>query len=151
MSKIFHEISKLSFSNLLEFLSFLKLDIYFALLTFGFMVPSVPVSQFIQDKYCINQLKLEPSICLNLEKLDGQYETIKNEVYTFSTTFKNYQNLIATPPGIILAIFMGYWMDSYPSHLKYLLALPCFGGCLTELISIYNVVNFELGNITSVL
>ncbi|XP_053201416.1 uncharacterized protein LOC128397644 [Panonychus citri] len=144
MSKIFQKISKLSLSELIEFLSFLRLDIYFALFTLGFMSPGIPTSQFIQDKYCINQLKLEPSVCLNLEKLDGQYETIKNDVYTFSTTFKNYQFLIATPPGIILAIFMGYWMDTYPSHLKYLLALPCFGGCLTELISIYNVVYFEL-------
>uniref|UniRef100_T1KLD2 Major facilitator superfamily (MFS) profile domain-containing protein n=2 Tax=Tetranychus urticae TaxID=32264 RepID=T1KLD2_TETUR len=134
-------ILKLTFPEIIELL---RLDVYFALFLFGLAIPSVTASQFIQDKFCINQLKLDPSQCLHLETLGPEYEEIKNKVYAFSTIFKNYQHLITTPPGIILSVFMGYWIDSYPKHLKYLLALPCFGGFLSAIFAIYHVIYFEL-------
>lgn len=142
------DLFKLTFPEIIELLSMLRLDVFFALYLFGLAIPHVTAAQFIQDKFCINELKTDLDMtiskCLHLEKLGPEYEEVKNQVYAFSTIFKNYQHLIATPPGIILSIFMGYWIDSYPRHLKYLLALPCFGGALSVLFAIYNTIYFEI-------
>ncbi|XP_053201818.1 uncharacterized protein LOC128386769 [Panonychus citri] len=130
-------------SEIFKLLSILRVDLYVTLYYIGFSIPMVILSQLVQDKYCINTLGVEVSKCVRLESLGPEFEDIKNSVLTYSTTFAVYDRLTTASPGIILSLFFGHWVDTYPNHIKYLLALPALGGCLSLVTTILNVYYFK--------
>ena len=133
----------LTWKERLELIKLLRIDIYMMLFFISFSISGVSLNQLVEDKVCLNQLKLDKSICMNLEHTDNSHETNKNYIFSKAAAFKNYQTLIFTTPGIFLSLFIGYWIDNYPSHLKFILAAPAFGGTLGAFIIIYNCFYFE--------
>lgn len=135
--------SQSKLTKLVKCFKLLRLDVFICLYLFANRIPNVCRNQLIQDKYCINEIKLDPSKCLQLEQLGPEFDTIKNKVYVFQTNFNNYDTMITTPIGIIITLLIGCWIDKYPGHLKYLLAGPALGGFLCEMIDILNVYYFQ--------
>ncbi|XP_053211378.1 uncharacterized protein LOC128395018 [Panonychus citri] len=135
---------RLTWKEKLELIKLLRIDIYMMLFFISFSISGVSLNQLVEDKICLNELNLNQSICLNLEHTDADQEEAKNYVLSTAAVFKNYQTIISTVPGMFLSLFIGYWIDTYPSHLKYILAAPALGGTIGSLIVIYNCLHFKL-------
>ncbi|XP_053201796.1 uncharacterized protein LOC128386747 isoform X2 [Panonychus citri] len=140
---MFDELFNYKLSEIFKLLSILRVDFYVALYSFGLRLPLVTYSQLVQDKYCINTLRVEVSKCLQLGSAEVEFQDLKNQVLAYSTTFAVYDMLTMSSPGIFSMIFFGYWIDAYPNQLKYLLALPALGGCLCGIMTIANVYYFN--------
>lgn len=136
-------MNKFTGKELLELINLLRIDVFMFVYIFGYMLPNVTLNQLVQDKVCLNELKYDRNFCLNLQAAEPQFEIQKNRVLEYATTLKNYQTLIATTPGVVLSLFIGYWIDSYPSHLKYLLSAPAVGAIIQALLVIYDCIYFE--------
>ena len=136
-------MNKFTLKEIFELINLLRIDVFMFVYIFGFMLPNVTLNQLVQDKICLNEFKYDPKFCLDLGAAEPQFEVQKNKVLEYATTMKNYQTLIATTPGVVLSLFIGYWIDSYPSHLKYLLSAPAFGAIIQAFMVIYDALNFE--------
>ena len=128
-----------------ELVKLLRIDVFMMLFLVSHSISLVSINQLVEDKVCLNDLNLNRTICLNLENVSGKREQDKNYILSTAAVFKNYQTIISTAPGIFLSLFIGYWIDTYPSHLKYILAAPALGGTIGSLLIIYNCLHFKLG------
>uniref|UniRef100_T1JZL4 Uncharacterized protein n=1 Tax=Tetranychus urticae TaxID=32264 RepID=T1JZL4_TETUR len=136
---------KLTAKELLELVKLLRIDVFFMLTIFALYIPSVTVTQLSQDKYCMNTYSVNESICLELEThTNDSYTPIRNMVLEDATTLKMYSTIIVTVPGIVFSLFLGYWVDTYPGHIRYMLTLGPICGILQNLITIYQCFAFDI-------
>lgn len=138
-------MAKYTTKELLELVKLLRIDVFFMLAVFSFYMPTVTVNQLSQDKYCMNNFKANESICLRLElHVNDSYTPIRNMVLEKATTLKMYTTIITTVPGILFSLFLGYWVDTYPGHIRYMLAFGPICSILQSLILIYQCFNFDI-------
>lgn len=138
-------MGKLKFRDYVELIKLLRIDVFFLLAVFGAYMPSVTVNQLAQDKFCINTYSVNQSICMNLENSGTDYESLRNKVLEKGTTLKMYTTIITSLPGFFFALVLGYWMDTYPGHIRYLLGMVPFSMVIQNLIIIYQCFHFEIG------
>ncbi|XP_074600108.1 uncharacterized protein LOC141854362 [Brevipalpus obovatus] len=140
--KIFRWL-RFSRENLSKFAKLCTLDLYVFLICFGFAITRITGLQLIQDKVCLNQLKLPANICYNIEKRPG-YEKEAIKLYKAATTFRTNENIIVFIPSILITLFSGRLLDKYPGQMKFFLAAPGFGIILHSILMIYHVIHFEI-------
>ncbi|XP_025018669.1 uncharacterized protein LOC107359354 [Tetranychus urticae] len=99
----------------------------------------------MQDKYCINKYSINESVCLNLENAGPEYDTVRNDVLKDASTLKNHVSLMTTIPAIILSLILGYWMDKYPGHLRYLSSVASLAIVCQNIMIIHQCLHFEMG------
>ncbi|XP_053202990.1 uncharacterized protein LOC128387748 [Panonychus citri] len=136
---------KLSKNDLLEVISLLRLDVFFLLAMLGSSIPSITINQLAQDKWCLNSFSGNQSVCLNLENSGTEYESLRNEVLKKATTLKMYTTILKTIPGIPTSLFLGYWIDTYPGHIRYLLTFGPITIVIQNLMIWYQCIHFETG------
>ncbi|XP_053203000.1 uncharacterized protein LOC128387757 [Panonychus citri] len=136
---------KLSKNDLLEIISLLRLDVFFLLAMLGSSMPSITINQLAQDKWCLNSFSGNRSVCLDLANSGTEYESLRNEVLKKATTLKMYTTILTTIPGIPTSLFLGYWIDTYPGHIRYLLTFGPIAIVIQDLMIIYQCVHFETG------
>ncbi|XP_053202988.1 uncharacterized protein LOC128387746 [Panonychus citri] len=141
-------MGKLKFRDYVELIKLLRIDVFFLLAVFGAYMPSVTVNQLAQDKFCINTYSVNQSICMNLENSGTDYESLRNKVLEKGTTLKMYTTIITSLPGFFFALVLGYWMDTYPGHIRYLLGMVPFSMVIQNLIIIYQCFHFEIAPIS---
>lgn len=118
------------------------LDVYVFLFCFGLAISNVTGLQMIQDKVCLNELKLQPEICYNIEKRP-QYVNEAVKLYQAATVFRTYENVIIFIPSILVTLCSGRLLDKYPQHLKYFFTIPVIGVIMHNLLMIYNIIHFD--------
>ncbi|XP_074597336.1 solute carrier family 46 member 2-like [Brevipalpus obovatus] len=119
------------------------LDVYVFLFCFGLAISNITGLQIIQDKVCLNELKLPPEICYNIEKR-SEYVNEAVILYKAATVFRTYENLIIFIPSILVTLCSGRLLDKYPQHLKYFFAVPVIGVIIHNLLMIYHIIHFDI-------
>lgn len=120
------------------------IDVYVFIFAFSVCITHVTGSQLVQDKICLNDLKLAPNVCQNIQE---RTEYTKQAVYIYrrTTLFTTYAALIIFIPSTLITFLLGRWIDRYPGFTKYVLVAPLFGNLVYCASSIYQCVYFELG------
>uniref|UniRef100_T1L5G4 Major facilitator superfamily (MFS) profile domain-containing protein n=1 Tax=Tetranychus urticae TaxID=32264 RepID=T1L5G4_TETUR len=136
-------MAKISAKEIFNFVKLLRIDLFFFFATLSTSLPNLALNQLIQDKFCINKYLLNKTDCFNLEK-SSDFETIQNEVLKETTSLKLYITLMTTIPSIFLSLIMGYWVDKYPSHLRYLLGVAAMANVCANIMAIYQCIYFEM-------
>ncbi|XP_015783763.1 uncharacterized protein LOC107361447 [Tetranychus urticae] len=121
----------------------LRIDIYLFLFMLGYYIGQVPTTQLIEDKICINELHIDPDLCQNLDQTTEITEVTKNDVLERTTKIKNWQTILSTIPGIAISLFSGFWIDSYPAHIRYLLMVPCVSIALQSITLMIQCIHFD--------
>ncbi|XP_015785196.1 uncharacterized protein LOC107362613 [Tetranychus urticae] len=134
---------KLTRKDVISMFKLLRVDVFLVLFNISSVIVHLSLNQLVEDKICLNELKLNQSICLNIENVDESREADKNYVLTRAAYYKNYQSLMITLPGIFLNLFVGCWLDSYPEHTKFILAVPTLGIFMDALLTIINCLQFK--------
>ncbi|XP_074596196.1 lysosomal proton-coupled steroid conjugate and bile acid symporter SLC46A3-like [Brevipalpus obovatus] len=105
------------------------LDVYVFLIAFSLGITNITSMQIVQDKVCINNLKLPREICHNIEKRPG-YSKQADHIYRKATEFR--------------ILFIGKLLDKYPRLLKVFFLAPLVGIATHCFLVIYNAIHFEL-------
>ncbi|XP_015790025.1 proton-coupled folate transporter-like [Tetranychus urticae] len=127
-----------------EIVKLLRIDVFYFLATLSTLLPEIALNQLIQDKYCINKYSLNESVCLNLETAGPAYDRVRNDVLKDTTTLKMHFTLMTTIPAIILSLILGYWMDKYPGHLRYLAGVASLAVICQNVMIIIQCLHFEM-------
>lgn len=114
--------------------------------SFSFSFVNITTIQLVQDKYCLNQLKLSAELCKGVQK-DESLQKQSIEIYQAATTFVGHQSLIFFFPGIFVSLFLGRWLDKYPHHMKYAFSGPLLGMSLVNLLYAYSAIEMQSGNL----
>lgn len=131
-----------SLHNLWEFIKLLKIEIYFFLVFFCLNLQIVTNTQLMEDKLCFNELKYSPEFCLATDANEVFSDQRKYILLEETTSLNNYRTIIEVVPSMFLALFGGYWIDSYPGHLKLILSLPVIAEITKMIILIINCIYF---------
>ncbi|XP_015781281.2 uncharacterized protein LOC107359311 [Tetranychus urticae] len=138
-------MAKITCKEVWELVKLLRIDVFYFLINLCTSLPDVTGNQLMQDKYCINKYKINESVCLNMETAGPEYDTVKNDILRDTTTLKNHVSLMTTIPSIILSLILGYWIDKYPGHLRYLFGLASLANIFQFIMIIYQCLHFEMG------
>ncbi|XP_015781099.1 uncharacterized protein LOC107359148 [Tetranychus urticae] len=138
-------MAKITSKEVWELAKLLRIDVFFFLATLSTSLPGIALNQLMQDKYCINAYSQNESVCLDLEKAGPELDAVKNGVLKDTTTLKMHITLMTTIPAIILSLILGYWMDKYPGHLRYLLGSASLANICQHIMIIHQCLHFEMG------
>ncbi|XP_015786751.1 proton-coupled folate transporter isoform X1 [Tetranychus urticae] len=137
-------MSKFTVKELLGLIKLLRIDVFFLLANILVSLPSIAFNQLVQDKICTNKFSVNETVCLNLEKSEPGYDFIRNQVLKETTSLKLYLNILTTLPSIFISVILGHWLDTYPGHLRYLLASSVFSIICQNVFTIYQCFHFQL-------
>ncbi|XP_074603934.1 putative peptidoglycan muropeptide transporter SLC46 [Brevipalpus obovatus] len=121
----------------------ISLDIFCFLICFSIGFSDVSLNQIVQDKICLNNLKLPSDVCRNIQD-HKDYVPQAIHIYGEVTLWKSYLGFINCFPGILIILFLGKWLDLKPRIRKYLLAIGSFGSFLGSLIVLHQLYCFEI-------
>ena len=110
-------------ANLLETV---YIDVYVFIFAFSVCITHVTGAQLIQDKICLNDLKLPLDVCRNIQERT-EYTSQAVHIYRRTTTFTTYGVLIFFIPSTLITLLLGRWIDRYPGFTKYVLLAPLIG------------------------
>ncbi|XP_015794404.2 uncharacterized protein LOC107370969 [Tetranychus urticae] len=130
--------------NTKEFLSYLnlmKFDFCILFGAMGYLIQMMAVTTLMEDKVCMNHLKLNQSFCADFTSYPDSVET--QEILRVANTFKNWQFVIINTPCLLLSIFIGYWLGNYPKYFKLMIMTVFFGGVCQVSLLIVNLFVFE--------
>lgn len=131
-----------------NYLKVISLDIFCFIVCFNFGFSDISLNQIVQDKICLNNLRLPPDICHNIQDRKD-YLTQAIDIYTHVTRWKSYVNFIGHFPGILVTIFLGKWLDRYPNMMKYVLVAQPLGNLVCCLIVLHQLFYFKIGKETT--
>ncbi|XP_015784771.1 uncharacterized protein LOC107362259 [Tetranychus urticae] len=138
-------MAKITSKEVWEIVKLLRIDVFYFLATLSTSLPGIALNQLMQDKYCINKYSINESVCLNLESAGPEFDTVRNDVLADTTTLKMHVTLMTTIPAIILSLILGYWMDKYPGHLRYLSGVASLAIVCQNIMIIHQCLHFEMG------
>lgn len=138
-------MAKISSQDLWEIVKLLRIDVFYFLATLSSSLPNIAFNQLMQDKYCINKYFTNQSVCLNLETSGSDFNKIKDNVLADTTNLKMNVTLMTTIPSIILSLVLGYWMDKYPGHLRYLGGIAASAIICQNIMIIYQCLHYDIG------
>lgn len=127
-----------------SYLKVINLDIFVFLLCFGFSFTEISLNQIVQDKICLNDLKLSTDVCSNIQDRED-YLTQAIDILGKATLWKSYSSLIDCIPSILVTLFIGKWLDKNPKMMKYVLAAGPFAFFLGALIVLHQLYYFKIG------
>ena len=127
----------------INFLKLLKFDIYLFLQCVAIVMQGITITQLAEDKMCINQLHFPKEYCLTLTS-NHSHEASTQSILVHANTLKNWQTAIETIPSTIIALFLSFWLQSYPHYLKTLMMIPCFGCIIQIIIFLTNAFFFKV-------
>ncbi|XP_015781280.1 uncharacterized protein LOC107359309 [Tetranychus urticae] len=139
------KMAKITCKEVWELVKLLRIDVFYFLATLSTSLPGIALNQLMQDKYCINKYSQNESVCLNLENAGPEFDTVKNDVLKDTTTLKMHVTLMTTIPAIILSLILGFWMDKYPGHLRYLSGVASLAIVCQNIMIIHQCLHFEMG------
>ncbi|XP_074602702.1 lysosomal proton-coupled steroid conjugate and bile acid symporter SLC46A3-like [Brevipalpus obovatus] len=119
------------------------LDVHVFLFAFSVAITNITSMQIIQDKVCVNDLRLSPEICHNIEKRPG-YSKQADHLYRKATEFRMYEGIMIWIPSMMVTLFIGKLLDKYPQLLKVFFLAPLVGITIHCFLVIYNAIYFEL-------
>lgn len=131
-------------SEVKSFIRVLDVDVFVLLFCFSAGVMNVTATQLVQDKICLNDLKLPPKVCENIQERKD-YLKQASYIYKLTTKFSTYASLVIFIPGIFVTLLLGRWLDRYPQYTKYALIAPAIGNIIHVTATIYLTLNFETG------
>ncbi|XP_015795793.1 uncharacterized protein LOC107372144 [Tetranychus urticae] len=137
-------MAKITSKEVWELSKLLRIDVFFFLAILSSSLPGIALNQLMQDKYCINKYSQNESVCLNLETAGPEFDAVKNGVLKDTTTLKMNITLMTTIPAILLSLILGYWMDKYPGHLRYLLGVAPLAKICQHVMIIHQCLHFEM-------
>ncbi|XP_015788663.1 uncharacterized protein LOC107365637 [Tetranychus urticae] len=112
-----------------KYLNLMKFDFCLLIFAISTMLQNVVTTQLMEDKLCLNQLKLGDSFCSTFASHPNTTETQK--ILQGANSFKNWQFVIVNAPALLFSIFIGYWLGNYPRYFKLMLTAPMIGSlCL---------------------
>lgn len=138
---------KITVKEFFGLIKLLRIDVFFFMSMFSSLLPNIALNQLIQDKYCMNHYSANESVCLRLESSASEYDSIQIGVFKETTTLKMYITIITTIPTIFTSLIMGYWIDAYPNHLRYMLGFASAANVVQNIMVIYQCIHFETGKI----
>ncbi|XP_015795633.1 uncharacterized protein LOC107372004 [Tetranychus urticae] len=138
-------MAKITSKEVWEIVKLLRIDVFFFLATLSTSLPGIALNQLMQDKFCINTYPVNESVCLNLEAAGPEYDTVRNDVLKDTTTLKMNITLMTTIPAMILSLILGFWIDKYPGHLRYLLGSASLANICQNIMTIHQCLHFEMG------
>ncbi|XP_015786861.1 uncharacterized protein LOC107364075 [Tetranychus urticae] len=134
---------KITVKEFFGLIKLLRIDVFFFMSMFSSLLPNIALNQLIQDKYCMNHYSANESVCLRLESSASEYDSIQIGVFKETTTLKMYITIITTIPTIFTSLIMGYWIDAYPNHLRYMLGFASAANVVQNIMVIYQCIHFE--------
>lgn len=132
------------FRSLWAFMKMLKIEVYFFLVFFCLNLQIVTNTQLMEDKLCFNELEYPKEFCLSTDSEELFNDHRKYILLEKTTSMNNYRTIIEVVPSMFLALFGGYWVDTYPSHIKFILTLPVIAEMTKMVILIINCYFFDL-------
>ncbi|KAF7491988.1 hypothetical protein SSS_06768 [Sarcoptes scabiei] len=112
-------------------------DLNIFLLVIAYSVENLTNTVLIQDKICLESFNQSEKFCIELNQLnpiDSDEVSIKNEILQQSATFKNYYNLMQAIPMIVWSFFLGSFIDQHPKTIRYIVAWINLIGFVTVLL-----------------
>ncbi|XP_015781331.1 uncharacterized protein LOC107359362 [Tetranychus urticae] len=130
--------------NIKSFFSYLnltKFDYLTCIFACAFIFQGLVVTQLMEDKVCLNDLKLDPDFCRNFASHANSSET--QEILRTANSFKRWQNFVTNAPSLVVSIFMGYWLGNYPKYFKLMMIVPFIGGIGMIILLLINLFAFK--------
>lgn len=116
-----------------------QMEFFYLIFMYGLSVQSTVVTQLIEDKICLNKFGFPLNDCL-ADKSENKTLVLKE-----TSIISSYRSILGKLPAICTTLFVGSWINNYPSHLKFIITMPCISSILQILIYIGNAIYFELG------
>ncbi|XP_015787069.1 uncharacterized protein LOC107364250 [Tetranychus urticae] len=115
-----------------------QMEFFYLIFMYGLSVQSTVVTQLIEDKICLNKFGFPLNDCL-ADKSENKTLVLKE-----TSIISSYRSILGKLPAICTTLFVGSWINNYPSHLKFIITMPCISSILQILIYIGNAIYFEL-------
>ncbi|XP_015788004.1 solute carrier family 46 member 3-like [Tetranychus urticae] len=125
---------------LLFYLNLMKFDFCVVILALAGMMQGIAVTQLMEDKMCLNHLKLDEQFCSNFTSFPDSDGT--QAILQATNTFKNWQFLIGSIPSLVMSVFVGYWLGNYPKYFKPFIILAFCGAILQTSLTLVNLFVF---------
>ncbi|XP_015794604.1 uncharacterized protein LOC107371133 [Tetranychus urticae] len=123
-----------------SYLHLMKFDFCIFIFFSSSVIQDMIMTQLVEDKVCLNHLKLDDSFCANFTSYPDSSET--QEILRVANSFKNWQFVFHSIPSLIMSFFIGYWLGNYPKHFK-IFIIPVFIGCIFKtLVVLINLFMF---------
>src|SRR5690625_3195282 len=103
----------LQWSDLARFLRLLKVEPFFFLVMFMNVVKRIPLDQMIEDKICRQKYELPEDYCRRLPVMQSKDDFLerKSTILAEVTHFNMYINIAITIPMLVMALFIGPFID----------------------------------------
>uniref|UniRef100_T1L0P8 Major facilitator superfamily (MFS) profile domain-containing protein n=2 Tax=Tetranychus urticae TaxID=32264 RepID=T1L0P8_TETUR len=107
----------------------MKFDFCVLMIALASMIQVIAVTQLMEDKMCLNHLKLDEQFCSNFTSFPNSNET--QTILQAANKFKNWQFLVSSIPSLFMSVFVGYWLGNYPKYFKPFI-ISVFCGAIIE-------------------
>lgn len=110
------------------------------------LAPSVTTKMLMQDKICLFNYNQSASFCEDIQKEASgpnhvAEQNMKNDILAKTAIFMNYKQILETVPIVLWSLFLGPFLDKYPSGAYIILFINAIGD---SFISISNILLVQL-------
>lgn len=135
-----------SLRNAFRFICLLKVEPFVFLSLCIYIIKRIPIDQMIQDKICLQKYGMDKEYCHNLPTMKDEDDYVKKKSIILGdvTEINMLVNLINMIPTVIMAIFVGPFIDKNIKAKKLMMVLALVVSTVESILNILNCYFFNL-------